>query len=87
MSVLYIMSMSMHKIRFMGLTVWSPIGNYKQTHILCFINIDTSSVRPLCWSRKAITLGEVYDAIGSDGTTASFVNYVIGSSFYLGCSF
>ena len=36
MSVLYIMPMSMQKIRFVGLTVWSPIGNIqtdRQTYI------------------------------------------------------
>ena len=39
MSVLYIMPMSMQKIRFVGLTVWSPIGNI-HTDRLYFIDVE-----------------------------------------------
>ena len=45
------------------------------------ILLNTSRLCPFRWSQKAITLGEVYDVIGSDVTTASLVNDVIGSSF------
>ena len=39
MSVLYIMPTSMRKIRFVGLAVWSPIGNI-QTDRLYFIDVE-----------------------------------------------
>ena len=56
MSVLYTMPMSMQKIRFVGLTIWSPIGNIqtdRQTDRLSFIYIDCVS---LCCRRKLTKL-------------------------------